>query len=100
MAELKLPTREDLRDEFWKLRDEIDAIDAARAPLREARDAWINAEQAKIAARDAELMAEIRDVEKGLHAKKMRLSRLAEMTGNNPGPRPEAAPQAEAVAEG
>lgn len=44
---------------FWELKNAIDAIEAQTAPLRTARDAFVNA----AARRDEALMEEIRAVE-------------------------------------
>jgi hypothetical protein len=94
-----IPSREDLQAAFWELRKEIDAIKARSAPLREARDAYVNEAQAELNAKDAEMMLEIREIEQDVYEKKMLLARLADLCGNKVGPRPEAAPQAEPAAE-
>ncbi len=56
---MAMPTKEEMKARFWELENAMVAARAKIAPLREARDAEVNA----AAARDIEMMAEIRAIE-------------------------------------
>lgn len=59
MASIKMPSKEDMRARYWELLDAMDAVRAKVAPLREARDAAVNA----AARADEKAMAEIHAIE-------------------------------------
>lgn len=56
---MALPSKEEMRARFWELHDALEANRAKVAPLRAARDKFVN----EAAAKDAGMMAEIRAVE-------------------------------------
>ena len=65
-----------LRQRFHELRQEIAAVEAASAPLREQRDA-IHGQARAIEASAAPLNDEIRVAETGLYEKKLGLAQLS-----------------------
>jgi len=88
----KFPTKEEMQARFWALSDAMDANRDKVAPLREARDAFVN----EAAARDKEMMAEIRKIEDsvlpGVSAFEAQneMAFIARGLGGQTGPRPDA----------
>ena len=75
---------ESMKARFHEVADQVDAIEATSLPLREARDAHVNA------AREVEnaMNAEIKAAEAQLPALKDELAFLAKGLGGKTGPRP------------
>lgn len=84
---MAFPTKDEMRARFWALKNAIEAVEAAVAPLREARDAAWNAAQDA----DRVAMAEIRAIEAevepgvGMFEAKNELAFLARGLGGNVG---------------
>lgn len=52
---MKIPSKEEMRARYWEVHNAMDAVRAKTAPLREARDAFVNEAREK----DEAMMAEI-----------------------------------------
>lgn len=80
----KLPTKEEAQAAFWKLKDQIEALQAEVAPLREKRDAFVN----KARAEEEVMNVELKKLRNRLGALKQEQSGYAKLAGAFVGQRP------------